>query len=428
MPLPAATALPRLAGALAVAAVALGAPPAAAAGNAADNEITIVIVGDVGLNPGGQTVDPRGIFKHGFTPWADTLSAIGADINGDLNFMNLETVVTDRNDLVPDGKGQSHPFNFRTHPNGLRFLVARGFNVISLANNHSMDYGVAGLQETLKNVDALRGKGVLAASGIGMNREQASRPEIIHRKGATIAFNAMGIVTNNLERHRAGPDKPGQVAYRFDDDFHLVLKRLTAQKADYRILSIHYGYERQVRADALELKQWRDEAALRDGIDLIIGHHAHVVRGVEIAGHSLIFYGLGNFLHFGTSDMTHNDICRNYGLMARIHLRRDAGGKLKLRAVEAIPVTDTHFRPRRLLPAESAKRLYALNYLAQTLDSADGRAHGVRFTPQADGSGLFCLPGASKEPGGIGALCRHYTAAPPIPASLQAQIAASCAR
>jgi poly-gamma-glutamate synthesis protein (capsule biosynthesis protein) len=425
MPLPAATALIRpLLGALAAASLALAAQPAAAAGE----EVTIVIVGDVGLNPGLQTVDPRGIYKHGFQPWADTLSKIGGDINGDLNFMNLETVVTDRNDLVADGKGQSHPFNFRTHPNGLKFLVEHGFNTISLANNHSMDFGVPGLKETLKNVNALRGHGVLAAVGVGMNRDEASRPQAVHLNGATIAFSAMGIVTNNLERHRAGTDKPGQVAYRFDDDFQLVLRRLTEQKADYRILSIHYGYEGQVRADALELKQWRGEAALRDGIDLIVGHHAHVVRGVEIAGHSLIFYGLGNFLHHGTANMTNNDICRNYGLMARIHLRKGAGGRLQLRAVEAIPVTDTHFRPRRLPPEESAKRVYALNYLGSTLDDAGGQARGVRFTPQRDGSGLFCLPGANKEPGAIGALCRHYMPAPPIPASLHGQIAASCAR
>ena len=425
MPLPPATALFRtLLGALAAASLALAAQPAAAA----DDEVTIVIVGDVGLNPGRQTVDPRGVFKHGFQPWADTLSRIGGDINGDLNFMNLETVVTDRNDLVADGKGQSHPFNFRTHPNGLKFLVSRGFNTISLANNHSMDFGVAGLQETLKNIDALRGHGLLAASGIGMNREQASRPQIVRLKSSTFAFNAMGIVTNNLERHRAGADKPGQIAYRFDDDFHEVLRRLSGQQADYRILSIHYGYEDQVRADALELKQWRGEAALRDRIDLIVGHHAHVVRGVEIAGHSLIFYGLGNFLHHGTADMTRNDICRNYGLMARIHLRKAADGKLVLRAVEAIPVTDTHFRPRRLPPAESTARLHALNYLGSTLDDAGGQARGVRFTPQPDGSGLFCLPGANKEPGRIGALCRHYAPPPPIPASLHAQITASCAR
>lgn len=139
--------------------------------------------------------------------------------------------------------------------------------------------GVGSLQETLKHVDAPRGHGVRAASGVGMSREQASRTEVIHLKDSTNAFNAMGIVTNNLARHRAGPNKPEQIAYRFDDDFHLVLKHLTAQKADYRIMSIHHGYEARVRADGLEIKQWRGEAALQDGIYFVIGHHAHVVRG-----------------------------------------------------------------------------------------------------------------------------------------------------
>jgi poly-gamma-glutamate synthesis protein (capsule biosynthesis protein) len=404
--------------------VTFGAQPARAAGG----EVTIVIVGDVGLNPGRQTVDPRGIHKNGFQPWADTLSLIKGDIDGDLNFMNLETVVTDQNDLPIDTKGQNQPFNFRTHPNGVKFLVASGFNLISLANNHSMDFGVPGLQETLKHVGALRGHGVLAAGGIGMNRDEASRTQVINLKGDTIAYNAMGIVTNNLGRHRVGPDKPGQIAYRFDDDFREVLRRLSGQKADYRILSIHYGYEGKVRADSLQLKQWRGQAALRDGVDLVVGHHAHVVRGVELAGKSLIFYGLGNFLHHGTADMTRNDICRNYGLMARIHLRKGANGKLALRAVEAIPVTDTHYKPRRLPPAESTARIHALNYLGSTLGDSAERAQGVRFTPQRDGSGLFCLPGANKEPGRIGDLCRNYAPAPPIPASMQAQIAASCAR
>jgi hypothetical protein len=147
-----------------------------------------------------------------------------------------------------------------------------------------------------------------------------------------------------------------------------------------------------------------------------------------LAGKSLIFYGLGNFLHHGTANMTHNPICLDYGLMARVHLRKGADGKLALRAVEAIPVTDTHFRPRRLPPEQSAARVHVLNYLAADLDDRDTRARGVKFTPQQDGRGLFCLPGANKEPGRIGALCRNYAPPPPIPASLQPQIAASCAR
>jgi poly-gamma-glutamate synthesis protein (capsule biosynthesis protein) len=411
---------------LSVAATAVGVRLLPADAQPAAETLTVVVVGDVGLNSSNLPVDPKGIFKRGFQTFPDTTTAIGRDLNGDLNFMNLETVVTDRNDLAPDLKGQGAPFNFRMHPAGLRHLVSAGFNVISLANNHSMDYGVGGLQETLRHVGALRGHGVLAASGIGMNREEASRPQLIPIKGGAVAFTATGIVTNNLERHRAGASQPGQIAYRFDDDFREVLRRLGEAKAGLRILSIHYGYEGKVRADALQLAQWRGEA-VRAGVDIVVGHHAHVVRGVEMAGRSLIFYGLGNFLHHGTANMTGNDICRNYGLMGRVHLRKGADGHFEIRAVEAIPVTDTHFKPHRLTGEAAAAHVHALNYLASTLDDAAGKARGLRFTPQPDGSGLYCMPGADKDPGAIGALCRGFTPAPPIPAALQSQIAASCA-
>jgi poly-gamma-glutamate synthesis protein (capsule biosynthesis protein) len=275
-------------------------------------------------------------------------------VNGDLNFMNVETVVTDRNDLTPDLKEQRAPFNFRTHPNGVRHLVSRGFNLLSLANNHSMDYGLEGLKQTLKHVGELQNERLAVAAGLGMNSEEASRPQRVSVKGAEIAFAATGIVTNNLERHRAGPDKPGQSAYRFDDDYAEVRRRLVAAPADYRILSIHYGEEGRVRADAKQFADFRGLAAQKDGIDLIIGHHAHVVRGVEIAGQSLIFYGLGNFLHQGTADITNKGVCRDYGLMARVHLKKAADGKLKLRAVEAIPVTELNRQFLRPLAAHCA--------------------------------------------------------------------------
>ena len=392
------------------------------------DEVTIVLVGDVGLNRNSQRVEARGVRKFGFQSWNHTTELIAKDINGDLNFMNVETVVTNRNDLRRDTKGQRGPFNFRSHPAGLRHLVASGFNLLSLANNHSMDYGVAGLNETLKHVGVLENESLAVATGVGMNRDEASRPEKVKVKNSDIAFASIGIVTNNLERHRAGPAKPGQIAYRFDDDFAEIRKRLTATPADYRILSIHYGVEGQVRTDARQVSDWRRKAAQRDGIDLIVGHHAHVTRGVEIAGNSLIFYGLGNFLHHGTANMTQKGICRDYGLMARVHLREASGGGLLLRAVEAIPVTDTHYRPRRLTGRKGAARIHVLNFLASTLDSAKDGTHGVRFTPQADGSGLYCLPGAAKESGRIGALCKRHMPAPPIPSSLRGAIAASCRR
>ena len=411
-----------------LAALCLPAPPAAPGWASSADEVTITLVGDVGLNRSNQPVEPEGVRRGAFQTWAETTSLIDNEINGDLNFMNVETVVTDRNDLPRDSKEQSAPFNFRTHPNGIRHLVSRGFNLLSLANNHSMDYGVAGLKETLKHVGELQKERLAVAAGVGMNSEQASRPQRVGVKGSDIAFAATGIVTNNLERHRAGPNKPGQSAYRFDDDYAEVRRRLVAAPAQYRILSIHYGEEGRVRADAKQFADFRGLAAQKDGIDLVVGHHAHVVRGVEIAGQSLIFYGLGNFLHQGTADMTGKGVCRDYGLMARVHLKKAADGKLKLRAVEAIPVTDTHFRPRRLSGETGAARIHALNYLDANLGDGASGARGVAFTPQPDGTGLYCLAGADKDGGTIGALCKGYRPAPPIPDNLRNAIAGSCAR
>jgi hypothetical protein len=301
--------------------------------------------------------------------------------------------------------------------------------VLSLANNHSMDYGVAGLKDTLRHIAALRRGGRLkAATGIGLNREQASRPQVVRVKGLDVAFAAIGIVTNNLARHRAGLTKPGQIAYRFDADYAEILRRLSAKKSDYRILSIHYGIEGRVRTDGRQIKEWRRQAALGAGIDLIVGHHAHVVRGVEIVGGKVIFYGLGNFLHQGTANMSGKGICRDYGLLARVHALKGGDGRLRAAAIEAIPITAMHFSPRRLAVKKSHARIHALNYLGARLGSKDGKARGVRFTPQRDGSGLYCFPGAAKMPGRIGALCANWQPAPPIPASLRRRIAGSCRR
>lgn len=407
--------------------------------SASDPEvITITLAGDTGYSPNHAPVSAKGVRRHGrFQTFADTTRDIAPLVDGDLNFLNVETVVTADNRLPRDTKGQTSPFSFRTHPQGLRHLVGIGFNVLSLANNHSMDYGAAGLEDTLRHVAALRKHGLLAAGGIGMNRAAASRPETIAVKGAEIAFSAIGIVTNNLARHRAGDNRPGQIAYRFDDDFKLTLDRLSAATADYRILSIHYGYEGRVRTDARQISEWRREAALGRGIDLVVGHHAHVPRGVELAGDSVIFYGLGNFLHHGTADMTAKGICRDYGLFARVHLARmggaagdaeGSGGRFVAQAIEVVPLTDTHMRPRPLPPAEAAKRVHALNYLGGLLGGGDGRAIGLRFTPQADGRGLYCRAGAEGAGASLARLCEGWKPAPSVPVSLRGRIAASCAR
>lgn len=388
--------------------------------------LTIVVTGDTGFSRNHSKVHPQGVQKYGRRqPWNESMSGIAQEIDGDLNFTNIETVVTDHNRLSRDLKGQKGPFSFRSHPNGIHHLVKRGFNLMSLANNHSMDYKVAGLKETLRHMQPLKAQGLKAYAGIGANREEASRPQLLDVKGSRVAFSAIGIVTNNLARHRAGKNKPGQIAYRFDDDYRLSVNRLAATESDYQILSIHYGVEGRVRTDARQIKQWRGLAAKQKNIDLVIGHHAHVPRAVERVGNSVIFYGLGNFLHHGTANMGKKGICKDFGVVGRVHLRKASDGKLITRAVEVIPVTKMHIRPERLPAKASADRIHALNYLASKLPSG---AEGMRFQIQKNGNGLYCFKGASKDPGRVGKLCRGYRGAGAIPSFLAGKIANSCAR
>jgi len=141
-------------------------------------------------------------------------------------------------------------------------------------------------------------------------------------------------------------------------------------------------------------------------------------------GASLIFYGLGNFMHPGTAEMTRFGICRDYGLMAKVHLAR-IQGYWRVAAVEAIPLTKTHIGPERFSPEQGIRRIYTLNHLGAQF--GDGKAaQGVRFTPRKDGTGLYCTEGADLLEGKVGALCTSFQPAPAIPSKLARQLASAC--
>jgi poly-gamma-glutamate synthesis protein (capsule biosynthesis protein) len=385
-----------------------------------DAGITLVIVGDTGLNGSLQPVRPDAGLRHG-TPhtWASVTGGIAAEINGDLNFANLETVVTDRNDLTAPDKA----FNFRSHPTGVRHLMEIGFNLISTANNHSIDFGEHGIRETLRHMEALEGAGLKAHAGIGIDREAAVRPRAVAVKGANVLFSAIGIGAGS---YRAAEGRPGQLLYAAPEDFAATVARLAQAEGAYRILSVHYGDELQVMPAASDVRKLRDEAVRAGGVDLVVGHHAHVAAGVQEIEGRLVFYGLGNFLHLGMQDMAGFGLCRDYGLLARVHLARGDDGRYRARAIEAVPLTGMHARTQRMPAQQAATRIHVLNHLASRLDDREAKARGVRFTPRPDGTGLYCAPGAADEGGRIRALCSDWREPAAAPDALARQIAASC--
>jgi poly-gamma-glutamate synthesis protein (capsule biosynthesis protein) len=403
----------------------IGEGQTAAAPQSLPDRLTIVLVGDTGFNATDAPVDAKGLRRgKQVTAFSYLLGGIAGEVDGDLAFVNLETVVTDRNDLATEGKGKG-AFHFRSHPLALNALIDAGFNLFSLANNHAFDYGGMGIEETLYHLAVANTRKAIAYAGIGSNFEEAIRPGCLDVDGARIALSAISIITGDDPKYRAGPDSPGQASYRDRPDFEAVVEKLVAMPADYRILSIHYGLEGRVEPDDRQIDDWRTFAAEEKGIDLIVGHHPHVVQGVELNGKSLIFYGLGNFLHPGTAEMTRFGICRDYGLMAKVYLAR-IDGVWKVEAIEAIPLTNTKLRPAPFGAEEAERRIYALNHLAGGLD--DGKnAKGVRFTPQQNGSGLYCADGAAALGGEIGTLCQSWQPPGEPDKALAAKLAAACA-
>lgn len=377
-------------------------------------QVTLVLAGDTGLNGSFQPVYADFGMKHGARlAWNEATPLIAREIDGDINFANLETVVTDRNDLTANMK----LFGFRTHPSGVKHLMQIGLNFFSTANNHSMDFGLEGARETLRQLNMTG----VAYAGLGANRAAARAPRLVITRGRSFAIGAIGIIGSGYGAPAEGEERPGHLSYGSERDFDEGVGALAASGADYRIMSVHYGQEFEVNTNARDRS--RLSGALAKGVDLVVGHHHHVVNGVEVVDGRAVFYGLGNFLHWGTQDMGKFDVCRDYGLVARVHLGAPAGERLTVRAIEALPITQMHKTPRRMSAEEGAKRVHVLNHLATRFGTS-----GVRFAAQADGSGLACFTGAESLTGAIGQRCGTKPAVTPPAPELAAKIEGACSR
>ena len=188
-----------------------------------------------------------------------------------------------------------------------------GFDVVSVASNHTMDWGPEALLDT---IDHLRERGIQAVGG-GRNLEEACRPAIIERNGVRVAILAFCSVLH--EGYEAGPDKPGVAPMRahtyyraedyqpgvpprvitvpHDEDLARMVQHIAAAKNDAGVvvLSLHWGVHFIPRLIA-DYQPVVAKAAFDAGADLIVGHHAHVPKAVGVYGGKVCFYSLSNFI------------------------------------------------------------------------------------------------------------------------------------
>lgn len=303
---------------------------------AADQEIVINAVGDIML-AGRWTPHLREVgYDFPFARLKGELSS------GDINLANLESPLA-RCGMEFSAK----KFRFRGEPAIAPSLRRAGFTLVTLANNHSMDFGWQALEETRRH---LRDAGI-AWIGAGENLEQARRMMIFTVRGKRIAF--LGYSLTQPIEFFAGPTRPGTApGYA-----RLVVADVAnaRRQADYVIVSFHWGREASTTVQAYQ----RDTAhrAIQAGADVIIGHHPHVLQGVERYQRGIIFYSLGNFA-FASKSSTAD-------VAALVRLRLNG----TQRQAELLPLDVLHrrvgFQPRLLTGEGRAAVITRLNQLSR---------------------------------------------------------------
>ncbi|MFG2043133.1 CapA family protein [Dactylosporangium sp. NPDC048998] len=264
-------------------------PPSAAAAAAQPAELRLAFAGDVHFMERTATLlkDPA----TAFGPIASTLS------DADLTVVNLETAITSR------GTPEPKTYHFRTEPKAIDALKAAGIDAVTIANNHTLDYGRVGLLDTL---DALHAADYPYV-GAGRTADEAYAPWYTTVKGVRIALLGFSQVHELASTWAPGPDKPG-IAMAFDTKRATAAVTAARSQADLVIVFNHWGEEGNGCANA-EQKTFAAQLS-RAGADIIVGAHAHTLQGSGWLGGTFVAYGMGNFLWYGTSRSTETGVLR----------------------------------------------------------------------------------------------------------------------
>ena len=252
------------------------------AGAAAGN-VTLAFAGDVHF--AGRTARLLSDPATAFGPIAAVLKS------ADFTAVNLETSVTSR------GTPQPKTFHFRTVPTAFTALRDGGVDLVTMANNHVLDYGQVGLADTLAAARAARFPYV----GIGADAAAAWAPYVTTINGMKIAVIGVSQVAELAPSWVATDTRPGE-ANAVDLSRTLAAVRAAKRLAPTVIVFMHWGTEGQACPDPGQLSLAPQLAAA--GASIIIGAHAHVLQGSGWLGHTFVAYGMGNFLWWEASYST----------------------------------------------------------------------------------------------------------------------------
>src|SRR5580693_6288257 len=244
---------------------------------AAAGSVTLAFAGDVHF--AGRTAQLLSDPATAFGPVAAVLRA------ADFTAVNLETSVTGR------GAPQPKTYHFRTVPAAFTALRDAGVDLVTMANNHVLDYGPVGLADTLAAARAARFPYV----GIGTDAAAAWAPYVTTVKGMRIAVVGVSQVAELASSWVATASRPGE-ANAVDLGRTLAAVRAARRLAPTVIVFMHWGTEGVACPNQNQLSLARQLSAA--GANIIIGAHAHVLQGSGWLGHTFVAYGMGNFLWY----------------------------------------------------------------------------------------------------------------------------------
>lgn len=354
------------------------APPAVAE----PRELVVTFGGDVNFARSRTPPRPDTVSKFGTYSLAHTTAFIGDHLDGDVNFVNVESVVAPR-----DGTPLAKRFVFRSHPDNVRHLMDLGVNAFGLANNHAFDHGWPGLAGTRTFFEtAARHRNILH-HGIGRGAA-AFAPRIGTFNGIRVALAAIGI-GNTAFAARPDSERAGMTTLFKPGHYDRVLAGLAAAEAEVKILSIHYGAENRIRLDPGQRRLFR-RAVEEAGVNLVLGHHPHVPRAVETGRDHAIFYSLGNFIFLGGAERDHLPVGHDYGMFGKAYFTLDASGA-RLTAIEIRPLRNVELSPEPMSAARARATLAHLSGLSRRAAGAGGLQIGP-VSPSAR-RGAACFKG-----------------------------------
>lgn len=205
--------------------------------------------------------------------------------------LNLETAITER------GAPEAKDYTFRAPATALQALAAAGVDLVSLANNHGMDFGPEGFEDTL----SAKADSPVAMIGIGRNAAEAYAPHVVTLEGTRVAFLAATVAPEPTTDAWAAVGPKGGLATAVDPRQLLSAVQQAGTHTDLVVVYMHWGDERESCPTNDQKRLQRQLTAA--GADVVVGSHAHVLLGSGWTDDgAYVNYGLGNFVWYHGRD------------------------------------------------------------------------------------------------------------------------------